>query len=311
MAQKKIRDHHPGDKLFFYTLRSVAVLTIGVFLLMVFSIGKMSMEAFDEFGLAFFITNDWNPIEEFFGALPFIYGTLVSSTLALVIAVPISLGMALFVNEIAPKWLAAPLGFLVEMLAAIPSIVYGLWGLFVLVPFLRLYVQPPLDEHLGSLIPLFYGPPLGVGMFAAGIILAFMITPTISTISREVFSSVPPIMREAAYGLGATRWEMLKLAVLRSSVPGVLAAIMLGFGRALGETMAVTMIIGNVPQIKLILFEPAQTMASLIANEYAEAETTLQLSSLTAIGMTLFLVSLLVNGAARFVIWKNKERYKI
>jgi phosphate transport system permease protein len=148
-------------------------------------------------------------------------------------------------------------------------------------------------------------------MFAAGIILAFMITPTISTISREVFSSVPPIMREAAYGLGATRWEMLKLAVLRSSVPGVLAAIMLGFGRALGETMAVTMIIGNVPQIKLSLFEPAQTMASLIANEYAEAETTLQLSSLTAIGMTLFLVSLLVNGAARFVIWKNKERYKI
>ncbi len=310
MANIKSRDHHPGDKVFFYILRSVSVLTIGVFMLMVFSIGKMSLQSFETFGLSFFVTNDWNPIEEYFGALPFIYGTLISSFLALIIAVPISLGMALFVNEIAPRWLAAPLGFLVEMLAAIPSIVYGLWGLFVLAPFLRQYVQPPMDTHLGF-IPLFSGPPLGVGMFAAGIILAFMITPTISTISREVFSSVPPIMREAAYGLGATRWEMLKLAVLRSSVPGVVAAIMLGFGRALGETMAVTMIIGNVPQIRLNLFEPAQTMASLIANEYAEAETSLQLSSLTAIGMTLFLVSLLVNGAARFVIWKNKERYKI
>jgi phosphate transport system permease protein len=310
MALLKNRDHHPGDKIFFYTLRVVSFITIGIFLLMVVSIGKMSIQSFQKFGLVFFITNDWNPIEEFFGALPFIYGTVISSLLALIISVPISIGMALFVNEIAPKWLARPLGFLVEMLAAIPSIVYGLWGLFVLAPFLRTYIQPPLDNHLGF-IPLFSGPPLGVGMFAAGIILAFMITPTISTISREVFLTVPSIMREAAYGLGATRWEMLKLAVLRSSVPGVGAAIMLGFGRALGETMAVTMIIGNVPQIKASLFEPAQTMASLIANEYAEAETSLQLSSLTAIGMTLFLVSLLVNGAARFVIWKNKESYKI
>ncbi len=310
MARQKSRDFHPGDQVFFYSLRFISFLTIGVFLLMVLSIGKMSLLAFENFGLDFFITNDWNPIEEFFGALPFIYGTIVSSLLALVISVPISIGMALFVNEIAPKWLATPLGFLVEMLAAIPSIVYGLWGLFVLAPFLRLYVQPFLDTHLGF-IPLFSGPPLGVGMFAAGIILAFMITPTISTISREVFLTVPPVMREAAYGIGATRWEMLKVAVLRSSVPGVGAAVMLGFGRALGETMAVTMIIGNVAQIKISLFEPAQTMASLIANEYAEAETNLQLSSLTAIGMTLFLVSLLVNGAARFVIWKNKEKYKI
>lgn len=310
MASSKSRDHNPGDKLFFYGLRFIAFSTIGIFLLMVFSIGKMSVLSFQQYGFAFFITNDWNPIEEIFGALPFIYGTVVSSLLALVISVPISIGMALFVNEIAPKWLAVPLGFLVEMLAAIPSIVYGLWGLFVLAPFLRTYIQPFLDTNLGF-IPLFSGPPLGVGMFAAGIILAFMITPTISTISREVFSTVPPIMREAAYGLGATRWEMLKLAVLRSSVPGVGAAIMLGFGRALGETMAVTMIIGNVPQIKASLFEPAQTMASLIANEYAEAENNLQLSSLTAIGMTLFLVSLLVNGLARFVIWKNKESYKI
>lgn len=310
MSLTKKRDYHPGDKIFFYSLRITACLTIGILLLMVISIGKMSLPAINKFGLSFFITNDWNPFDEFFGALPFIYGTLVSSFLALVISVPISVGMALFVNDIAPKWLATPLGFLVEMLAAIPSIVYGLWGLFVLAPFLRTYVQPPLSEYFGF-IPLFDGPPIGVGMFAAGIILAFMITPTISTISREVFATVPPLMREAAYGMGATRWEMLKLSVLRSSVPGVSAAVMLGFGRALGETMAVTMVIGNVPQIKASLFEPAQTMASLIANEYAEADTNLQLAALTAVGLTLFLVSLIVNGAARLIIWKNKVKYKV
>lgn len=307
---KKNRDHHPGDKIFFYSLRGVSFLTVGIFLLMILFIGKMSLPALQQFGFKFFFINDWNPIEEFYGALPFIYGTLVSSIIALCISLPVSLGMALFVNEVAPRWLAVPLGFLVEMLAAIPSIVYGLWGLFVLAPFLRTHIQPPLSEHLGF-IPLFDGPPLGVGMLAAGVILAFMITPTISTICREVFAAVPTVMREAAYGLGATKWEMLKLAVFRASVPGVGAAVMLGFGRALGETMAVTMIIGNVPQIKVSIFEPAQTMASLIANEYAEAETNLQLAALTSVGLALFLVSLLVNGAARFVIWKNKHKYKI
>jgi phosphate transport system permease protein len=310
MKFSKNRDRHPGDKLFFYSLRLIALLSVGLLLLMVVSITKMSWPALEKFGYKFFITNDWNPIEEYFGALPFIYGTLISSLLALVLALPVSLGMALFVNEIAPKWVARPLGFLVEMLAAIPSIVYGMWGLFVLAPFLRDYVQPFLAHYFGF-IPLFQGPPMGVGMLASGVILAFMITPTISTICREVFATVPPIMREAAYGLGATRWEMLKLAVLRSSVPGITAAVMLGFGRALGETMAVTMIIGNVPQIKLSLFEPAQTMASLIANEYAEAETPLQLAALTSVGLSLFAVSLLVNGIARFVIWKNKAKYKV
>lgn len=310
MNFSKNRDRHPGDKLFFYTLRLIGFASVGLLILMVFSITKMSWPALKKFGLMFFLTNDWNPIEEYFGALAFIYGTVISSLLALVLALPVSLGMALFVSEIAPKWLARPLGFLVEMLAAIPSIVYGMWGLFVLAPFLREYVQPFLANYF-SFIPLFQGPPMGVGMLAAGIILAFMITPTISTICREVFATVPPIMREAAYGLGATRWEMLKLAVLRSSVPGITAAVMLGFGRALGETMAVTMIIGNVPQIKLSLFEPAQTMASLIANEYAEAETPLQLASLTSVGLALFAVSLFVNGVARFVIWKNKAKYKV
>lgn len=310
MALFKSHDHHPGDRLFYYFLRMVAWLTVLILLVMVGAIFEMSFEALKEFGLKFFITNDWDPKQQIFGALPFIFGTLVSSFLALLLAVPISLGMALYVNEIAPKKVARILGFLVEMLAAIPSIVYGLWGLFVLAPFLKTYLQPVLQHYFGWM-PFFQGAPIGVGMLASGIILAFMITPTISTICREVFASVPDIIREAAYGLGATRWEMLKLAVLRASLPGILAAVILGLGRALGETMAVTMVIGNVAQIKWSLFEPAQTMASLIANEYAEAETDLILSALTAVGLTLFVVSLIVNSLARFIVWKNKEKYKI
>lgn len=308
--KSSIRDYHPGDRIFHFLIKSVAVMSLGILVFMVLAIGSMSWPAFREFGFHFFIIDDWNPVTGLFGALPFIYGTLISSFIALFFSVPISIGMALYVNEIAPEWLARPLGFLVEMLAAIPSIVYGLWGLFVMVPFLKTYIQPPLSKYLGF-IPLFEGPPLGVGMLAAGVLLAFMVTPTISTICREIFNTVPHRMREAAYALGATRWEMLKLAVFRASVPGVLAATMLGLGRALGETMAVTMVIGNVSQIKTSVFEPAQTMASLIANEYAEADTDLQLASLTAVGLTLFFVSLFVNGCARFVIWKNRHKYRI
>ncbi|MCO5113321.1 MAG: phosphate ABC transporter permease subunit PstC [Bdellovibrionaceae bacterium] len=310
MALLKPKDHHPGDRLFYYVLTLVALMTVGLLGLMMGAIFDMSFEAIKTFGLKFFITNDWDPRRQIFGALPFIFGTLVSSFLALLLAVPISLGMALYVNEIAPKGVARALAFLVEMLAAIPSIVYGLWGLFVLAPFLKNYLQPALQYTLGWL-PFFQGEPIGVGMLASGIILAFMITPTISTICREVFASVPDIIREAAYGLGATRWEMLKLSVLRASLPGILAAVILGLGRALGETMAVTMVIGNVAQIKWSLFEPAQTMASLIANEYAEAETDLIMSSLTAVGLTLFVVSLIVNSLARLIVWKNKEKYKL
>lgn len=310
MALFKSTEGHPGDRIFYFTLRAMAWLSVLILVLMVVAIFNMSSEALKFFGLKFFYTNEWDPKQQIFGALPFIFGTLMSSFLALVIAVPISVGMALYVSEIAPKKVGRIIGFFVEMLAAIPSIVYGLWGLFVLAPFLKDYVQPFLQKYLGWL-PFFEGHPIGVGMMASGVILAFMITPTISTICREVFASVPDIIREAAYGLGATRWEMLKLSVLRASLPGILAAIILGLGRALGETMAVTMVIGNVAQIKWSLFEPAQTMASLIANEYAEAETDLLLSALTAVGLTLFVVSLVVNGIARFIVWKNKEKYKV
>ena len=270
---------------------------------------EMSWPAFKHFGWRFLITNEWNSVTSEFGALSLIYGTVVSSLMALALAVPVSIGVALFLNELAPRWLSVPLGFFVEMLAAIPSIVYGLWGLFILAPFLRTYVQPPLVDTLGFL-PFFAGPPLGVGMMAAGVILAIMIMPTITAICREVFKTIPAANREAALGLGATRWEMLKLAVIRSSQAGILGATILGLGRALGETMAVTMVIGNNPDIRASIMASAQTMASILANQYAEADSDLHLAALTAVGFTLFLVSIGINGLARFVVWRVNRKFQ-
>jgi phosphate transport system permease protein len=212
-------------------------------------------------------------------------------------------GVALFLTEIAPRQLAVVLGFLVEMLAAVPSVVYGLWGIFVLAPFIRAPLGPVLREYLGFL-PLFKGPAYGVGMLASGVLLAIMITPTIASLCREVFRAVPITQREAALALGGTRWESISLGVLRSTRSGVLGAVVLGLGRALGETMAVTMVIGNRAQISASLFAPAQTMASVIANEYAEATEELHLAALAATGLALFLVSLLINSGARFLLWK-------
>lgn len=306
--REKRRDVHLGDRIFYYSLKASAWTLVFVLLLMFGLILQMAWPAFQHFGWRFLVTNEWNSVTSEFGALALIYGTVVSSLIALVLAVPMSIGVALFLNELAPRWLSTPLGFFVEMLAAIPSIVYGLWGLFVLAPFLRTYVQPPLVDHLGFL-RLFEGPPLGVGMMAAGVILAIMIMPTITAICREVFRAIPQSNREAALGLGATRWEMLKLAVLRSSQAGMLGATILGLGRALGETMAVTMVIGNNPDIKVSLMASAQTMASILANQYAEADSPLHLSALTAVGLALFLVSLTINGIARFVVWRVNRKY--
>jgi phosphate transport system permease protein len=261
----------------------------------------LSKPALHEFGLKFFGSTDWDPVKEKFGAAPFIFGTLVSSLLALLIAVPLSMGVALFLNEIAPRPFDTIMGFMVEMLAAIPSVVYGLWGVFFLAPLLRLYVQPFLGRNFGWLF-LFQGPPYGVGMLAAGVILAIMITPTITAICREVFKAVPVYQREAALALGATHWETIKLAVVKSSWSGVFGAIILGLGRALGETMAVTMLIGNRNEISSSLFAPGQTMASVIANEYAEAGSQIHIASLAYVGLALFLVSFLVNMAARAVM---------
>jgi phosphate transport system permease protein len=269
----------------------------------------MAAPAFAKFGLSFFSTNIWNPVTEEFGTLAFIYGTVVSSLLSLAIATPISIAVALFLNEIAPRLVGTILGFMIEMLAAIPSVVYGIWGIFWLAPVVRVEVEPFLKQTLGWL-PLFQGPPFGVGMLTAGLILAIMITPTVSSICREVFRTIPSSTREAALGLGATRWEMLKIAILDSSKSGIFGACVLGLGRAFGETMAVTMVIGNRPQIKASLFAPAQTMASIIANEYAEASSDMHRSSLAAVGLSLFLVSLIINGTARFVIWRSERRLK-
>lgn len=267
----------------------------------------LSLPALRTFGAGFFVASEWNPVSQEFGAATFVYGTVVSSLLALVLAVPVSIGVALFLNELAPRGVATAVGFLVEMLAAIPSVIYGLWGIFVLAPWLRSDVQPWLGKHLG-ILPLFQGPPYGVGMLAAGVILAIMITPTISAICREVFRAVPLAQREAALALGATRWEMMRISVLKAARSGIVGAVILGLGRAMGETMAVTMVIGNRPEISASLFSPAQTMASVIANEYAEASETVHLAALASVGLALFVVSFVINSAARIIVWRFERQ---
>ncbi len=237
-----------------------------------------------------------------FGALPFIYGTLVSSFLALLLAVPLSVGVATFTTELCPRKLRSLLSYMVELLAAIPSVIYGLWGIFVLVPILRLYVEPFLAKYFGW-TGLFGGPQFGLGMLGAGVILAIMIIPVITSITREVMSAVPTAQREGVLAIGATRWEMIRVGVLRNARTGIMGAIILGLGRALGETMAVTMLIGNRPEIAKSLFAPGYTLASVIANEFSEAADDLYLSALVEIGLALFVITLLVNVVAQLMVW--------
>lgn len=255
-----------------------------------------------QFGFKFFTRQAWDPVSGDFGALSFIYGTLVSSLLALVIAVPLSVGLAVFVTEMCPRSLRGIISFLSELLAAIPSVIYGLWAIFVLAPILRNYVEPFLADTLGW-TGLFSGPPLGIGMLAAGIILAIMIIPIISSITREVLVAVPQHQREATLAIGATRWEMIRMGVLRNARAGILGAVILGLGRAIGETMAVTMIIGNRPEIAKSLFAPGYTMASVIANEFSEATDDRFLSALVEVGLALLIVTLIVNTLARLLVW--------
>jgi len=261
---------------------------------------RQSMASIQKFGLAFWRTEIWDPVAGQFGALPFIWGTLYSSILALVISTPIALGIAVFISELCPAGLRQPLVFLTELLAAIPSIVYGLWGIFVLVPAVRA-LEAATPEPLRQL-PLFSGPPLGVGMLSAAAILAVMVIPFSSSVSREVLKSVPPAQREAAYALGATRFEAIRAALFYART-GIVGAVMLGFGRALGETMAVTMVIGNNPKVSLSLFAPQYTMAAVIANEFTEAADELYLAALVEIGLVLFVITLLVNSLSRLLIW--------
>ena len=267
-----------------------------------------SMPSIQKFGLSFWRTEVWDPVAGEFGALPFIWGTLYSSVLALLIATPIALGIAIFISELCPAMLRQPLVFLTELLAAIPSIVYGLWGIFVLVPFVRT-LETSLPDSVRAL-PLFSGPPLGLGMLSAALILAIMVIPFISSISREVLKSVPPAQREGAYALGATRFEAIRAAVFYART-GILGAVMLGFGRALGETMAVTMVIGNNPKISMSLFAPQYTMAAVVANEFAEAADELYLSALVEIGLVLFIITLIINSLSRLLIWSMARTEKI
>src|SRR5205085_471421 len=254
------------------------------------------------FGWRFFFQRDWDPVNDRYGALSFVYGIIVSSLLALLIAVPLAIGVAVFITEMSPRWLRTPLAFTTELLAAIPSVIYGLWAIFILVPLLRAYVQPFLARYFGW-TGMFEGPPYGIGMLAAGIILAIMVIPIVSSITREVMTAVPQQQREAVLALGATRWEMIRTGVLRNARAGILGGIILGLGRALGETMAVTMVIGNRPEIAKSLFAPGYTMASVIANEFSEATGDLYLSAIIEIGLALFLLTLVVNGLARFLVW--------
>jgi phosphate transport system permease protein len=254
------------------------------------------------FGLKFFFRSEWDPVNDQFGALPFVYGTLVSSALALLIAVPLAIGVAVYITEMSPRWLRGALAFTTELLAAIPSVIYGLWAIFVLVPLLRKYVQPLLARYLGW-TGFFDGPPYGIGMLAAGIILAIMVVPIISSITREVMTAVPQQQREAVLALGATRWEMIRTGVLRNARAGIAGGVILGLGRALGETMAVTMVIGNRPEIAKSLFAPGYSMASVIANEFSEATGDLYLSALVEVGLALFIVTIIVNIVAQFLVW--------
>ncbi|HEY8278008.1 MAG TPA: phosphate ABC transporter permease subunit PstC [Bdellovibrionota bacterium] len=303
------KEIHLGDRLFYLSLKSLSVLIILSLCALVYLLWGMATPAFAKFGWGFFTTSTWNPVTEAFGSLAFIYGTVVSSLLGLLIATPVSIAVALFLNEVAPRPVGTVLGFMVEMLAAIPSVVFGIWGVFSLAPWVRATLQPAIQSYAGWL-PIFQGPPYGVGMFTAGIILAIMITPTISSICREVFRTIPFTVREGALALGGTKWEMMKMAILDSSRSGIFGATVLGLGRAFGETMAVTMVIGNRPQISASLFAPAQTMASIIANEYAEASSDMHHSALAAVGLALFLVSLLFNGGARFVLWRTDRKFR-
>ena len=290
-----------GDAVFRGLMFFAAFLVLLIVVAMMLALAAESMLSIRQFGLSFLTSREWDPVNSEFGALPFIYGTVVSSAIALLLSVPFSLGIAIFLVEQAPRQIARPITFLVELLAAIPSVVYGLWGIFVLAPFLRVYVEPALARWLGWLI-LFQGPITGIGLLTGGIILAIMITPIISAVVRDVLAAVPDSQREAALALGATKWETTQV-VLVNATPGIAGAVILGLGRALGETMAVTMVIGNRARISPSLFEPSYTIASVIANEFTEATKDLYLSALVELGLILFLVTFIVNGIARLLVW--------
>jgi len=292
---------HAGDRIWNALLAGMGGAILVVVGLIVIELVQVSRPALAAGATQFLVQRDWDPVSGSFGALSFMYGTLVTSLIAIAVAVPVSVGLALFLSEMGPARLRPVVTFAIETLAAIPSVVYGLWGLFVLVPLLRTFVEPFLGRTLGFL-PFFRGAPIGLGYLAAGLILAVMILPTVSSVTSEVLKTVPSSLREAAFALGATRWEAIRIAVLPYARPGILGAALLGLGRALGETMAVTMVIGNSPEISASLFAPGYTLPAVIANEFAEATSSVHIGALAGLALVLFGVSLFLNSAARLLV---------
>ncbi len=309
--QLKLASRAAGQRIYDAIFRKITLFfALFVLLLLGAIISSLvwgSYPVFEKYGLAFLTSTAWNPVTDEYGAANAIYGTVVTSVIALVIALPVSLGIAVFLTELCPNWLKRPLGTAVELLAAIPSIIYGMWGLFVFAPLFAEYVQPALTKYLGN-VPvigaLFQGAPMGIGMLAAGIILAVMVIPFIASVMRDVFEIVPSVLKESAYGLGATTWEVVRNVVLPYTKVGVVGGTMLGLGRALGETMAVTFVIGNTPKIAASLFEPGASIASTIANEFAEANPGAHISALIGVGLILFLITFVVLALAKLMLMR-------
>jgi phosphate transport system permease protein len=300
-----------SDATFRHLTRGAAILVLVILGGVIIALIQGSLPALREFGLSFLYEERWNPVTEKFGAFAAIYGTLVTSIIAMVIAVPLGLLIALFLTELCPMWLRRPIGIAIELLAGIPSIIYGIWGLFVFAPFLQRFVQPLLIdtfEHVPVLSTLFEGPPYGIGTLTAGLILAIMVLPFITSISRDVFEAVPPVLKEAAYGVGCTTWEVVRYVVLPYARVGVIGGVMLGLGRALGETMAVTFVIGNAHRVSASILAPGTTISATIANEFTEAVGDLYTSSLIALGLILFVITFIVLALARYMLLRIERR---
>jgi phosphate transport system permease protein len=300
-----------GDLAFRHLTRAAAVFVLLLLSGVIIALVQGSLLALQTFGFSFLTTDRWNPVTENFGALAPIYGTLVTSFIAMLIAVPVGLMIAFFLTELCPQWLRRPIGIAIELLAGIPSIIYGIWGLFIFAPFLQETLQPFLISTLGNVLgiaPLFTGPPYGIGMLTAGLILAIMVLPFVTSISRDVFDAVPPVLKEAAYGVGCTTWEVVRYVVLPYARVGVIGGVMLGLGRALGETMAVTFVIGNAHRVSASLLAPATTISASIANEFTEAVGDLYTSALIALGLILFVITFIVLAAARYMLMRIERR---
>ena len=306
-----LRRHAINDALLKSATRAAAILVLVLLGGVILTLIDGSLLAFKTFGWKFLVSDKWNPVTEKFGALPAVFGTIVTSAIAMLIGVPVSIGIAIFLTELCPRPLRRPISTAIELLAGIPSIIYGIWGLFVLAPFLQTHVQPVIIsvfENIPGLSILFAGPPYGIGVLTAGIVLSIMVLPYITSVTRDVFETVPAVLKESAYGLGCTTWEVISKIVLPFTRTGVIGGVMLGLGRALGETMAVTFVIGNAHRIAASILAPGTTISATIANEFTEAESPLYTSSLVALGLVLFVITFIVLAAARLMLLRLQKQ---